>query len=365
MAQSSSSCSQRSSSVTTCTSCTKKKKKKGAASSDSIDTLTRGRSSKQDVYFLHKGPKRFSYLLSLSSSDSKPLPLSSPNEDSSPEPILSESRLSRPRSTPSIVVHTQSVRKERPWKNRQEALSDLPSSSDNSKASDGNPWLSWYGWTLLLIAQQLNAITTRSGHGLMRKWRQKFIRTGMRIHVCKNIEGLKWWSKDLLVDKLQVAGGQLRNPPVKFRLERRLHLAIEQLPTCSVTSRTHFDRRIACKIVQSDPLPWQRAVEKWYAPLAWQRAVDRRGQRWKGMWEQQSSIRIWAGTSLHPNLGAARLGQDLPGPARILMLDCLYPVSPNLAPAWTLTSEFDRINWPMTSAHVSCNGRVLKSSFGV
>ena len=42
------------------------------------------------------------------------------------------------------------------------------------------------------------------------------------------------------------------------------------------------------------------------------------------MWEQQSSIRIWAGTRLHPDLGAARLGQDLPGPARILMLDCLF-----------------------------------------
>ena len=40
------------------------------------------------------------------------------------------------------------------------------------------------------------------------------------------------------------------------------------------------------------------------------------------MWEQQCSIRIWAGTRLHPDLGAAR--QDLPGPARILMLDCLY-----------------------------------------
>ena len=42
------------------------------------------------------------------------------------------------------------------------------------------------------------------------------------------------------------------------------------------------------------------------------------------MWEQQSSIRIWAGTRLHPDIGAARLGQDLPGPARILMLDCLF-----------------------------------------
>ena len=42
------------------------------------------------------------------------------------------------------------------------------------------------------------------------------------------------------------------------------------------------------------------------------------------MWEQQSSIRISAGTRLHPDLGAARLGQDLPGPARILMLVCLF-----------------------------------------
>ena len=43
-----------------------------------------------------------------------------------------------------------------------------------------------------------------------------------------------------------------------------------------------------------------------------------------GMWEQKSSIRIWAGTRLHPDLGATRLGKDLPGPARILMLDCLF-----------------------------------------
>ena len=43
---------------------------------------------------------------------------------------------------------------------------------------------------------------------------------------------LPWWSKDLLVDKLQVAGSQLRNPPVKFRHERRLHLAIDQHPAC-------------------------------------------------------------------------------------------------------------------------------------
>ena len=41
------------------------------------------------------------------------------------------------------------------------------------------------------------------------------------------------------------------------------------------------------------------------------------------MWEQQSSNRIWAGTRLHLDLGPVRVGQDLPGPARILMLDCL------------------------------------------
>ena len=41
---------------------------------------------------------------------------------------------------------------------------------------------------------------------------------------------LPWWSKDVLV--VQVAGGQLRNPPVKFRHERWLHLAIDQHPAC-------------------------------------------------------------------------------------------------------------------------------------
>ena len=43
----------------------------------------------------------------------------------------------------------------------------------------------------------------------------------------------------------------------------------------------YFDRKIAGKIVQSGPLPWQRAVEKWYDPLSWQQAEDRRGQKVK------------------------------------------------------------------------------------
>ena len=163
--------------------------------------------------------RRFSYLLSLSSSNSKPLPLSSPNEDSSPEPILSESR--GPDQHLPLWFTRKAYAKKYLGKNRQEALSDLLSSSDNSKTSDGNPWLSWYGWTLLLIAQQLNAITTRSDHGLMRKWRQKFIRTGMRIHVCKNIEGLKkvtlterqtcFLNVNLLLSRLGVWAGQARD----------------------------------------------------------------------------------------------------------------------------------------------------------
>ena len=42
------------------------------------------------------------------------------------------------------------------------------------------------------------------------------------------------------------------------------------------------------------------------------------------MWEQQSKPSDLGWTGLHPDLGAARLGLDLPGPARILVLDCLF-----------------------------------------
>ena len=41
-----------------------------------------------------------------------------------------------------------------------------------------------------------------------------------------------WRSKYLLVENLQVAGGQLRNPPVQFRHEIRLHLAFDHHPVC-------------------------------------------------------------------------------------------------------------------------------------
>ena len=131
------------------------------------------------------------------------------------------------------------------------------------------------------------------------------------------------------------------------------------VPTCSVTPCIHFDRRIAFKIVQSGPLPWQRAVERLASNpgphhfdlldlgeeeveqievmRSWVRGYRKairpiimatggrlKRSKVKGHMEQQSSIRIWAGTRLHPDLGAARLSQDLPGQARILMLDCLF-----------------------------------------
>ena len=48
-----------------------------------------------------------------------------------------------------------------------------------------------------------------------------------------------------------------------------------------------------------------------------------------------------------------------------------HPVCPNLAPAWTVTSEFDCINWPLTSdvyfldMHTCLAMVVSESSFGV
>ena len=44
----------------------------------------------------------------------------------------------------------------------------------------------------------------------------------------------------------------------------------------------------------------------------------------RGMWEQQSKPSDLGCTGLHPDLGAARLSLDLPDPARILVLDCLF-----------------------------------------
>ena len=98
-----------------------------------------------------------------------------------------------------------------------------------------------------------------------------------------------------------------------------------RVPTCSMTSCIILIGESRATLQDCNCAVGPVAVaEKWYGPLSLQQAVDRRGQRWKDMWERQSSIRIWAGTRLHPDLGAARLGQDLPGRAVILMPDCLY-----------------------------------------
>ena len=58
------------------------------------------------------------------------------------------------------------------------------------------------------------------------------------------------------------------------------------------------------------------------------------------MWEQQYGICIWAGTGLHTDLSVAHPGQDLPGPARILMLNCLFTCTSNSMKALTPIVEY-------------------------
>ena len=74
-------------------------------------------------------------------------------------------------------------------------------------------------------------------HHFQIKERYDFFHCSKLIFCTKLPFPLPWWSKDLLVNKLQVAGGQLRNPPVKFRHERWLHLAIDQHPECPNKAR--------------------------------------------------------------------------------------------------------------------------------
>ena len=87
---------------------------------------------------------------------------------------------------------------------------------------------------------------------------------------------LPWWSKDVLV--VQVAGGQLRNPPVKFRHERWLHLAIDQHPACPNRGRLELWPRKWFLLGRN---PWRLACWSIYSPVD----VDRR--RW-------SSILDWS-----------------------------------------------------------------------
>ena len=73
---------------------------------------------------------------------------------------------------------------------------------------------------------------------------------------------LPWWSKDVLV--VQVASGQLRNPPVKFRHERWLHLAIDQHPACPNRGRLELWPR---KWFLFGRNPWRWACWSIYSPV--------------------------------------------------------------------------------------------------
>ena len=71
---------------------------------------------------------------------------------------------------------------------------------------------------------------------------------------------------------LQVAGSQLRNPPVKFRHERWLHLAIDQHPACPNRGRLELWPRKWFLLGQN---PWRKACWSIYSLVH----VDRR--RWR------------------------------------------------------------------------------------
>ena len=90
---------------------------------------------------------------------------------------------------------------------------------------------------------------------------------------------LPWWSKDLLVDK-PAGGGQLRNPPVKFRNERWLHLAIDQHPVCPNRARRELWPRKWFLLGRN---PWRYACRSIFSLVDLH--VDRR--RWR-------SILVWS-----------------------------------------------------------------------
>ena len=72
---------------------------------------------------------------------------------------------------------------------------------------------------------------------------------------------ISWWT-------LQVAGSQLRNPPVKFRLERWLHLAIDQHPACPKRGRLELWPGKWFLLGQN---PWRRARWLIYSLVQWRR----------------------------------------------------------------------------------------------
>ena len=85
--------------------------------------------------------------------------------------------------------------------------------------------------------------------------------------LCHGDQNISWWTS-----KLQVAGSQLRNPPVKFRQERWLHLAIDQHPACPNRGRLELWPRKWFLLGQN---PWRWACWSIYSLVH----VDRR--RWR------------------------------------------------------------------------------------
>ena len=77
----------------------------------------------------------------------------------------------------------------------------------------------------------------------------------------------------------------------------------------------------------------------------------------RGMWGQQSKQSDFGWTGLHPDLSAARLGLDLPGSARILVLDCISTRSTD-----TKIGK-NRALWVFKSNHIYCSlGRSPRGS---
>ena len=142
--------------------------------------------------------RRFSYLRPPSSSDSERLPLSSPNEDSSLELILSKSQ---PRSTPSIVVYTQSARI------HSDSLSRHPfvcavwpfRTACFMNGSKKKSWIGTFPWS-----HDHDSFTTAFGNPLLYVWEKKtskslslpelepFQKFTIPLEVCILKRGVQW-----------------------------------------------------------------------------------------------------------------------------------------------------------------------------
>ena len=134
------------------------------------------------------------------------------------------------------------------------------------------------------------------------------------------------------MDKLQVAGGQLRNPPVKFRHERWLHLAIDQHPVCPNRARRELWPRKWFLLGRN---PWRYACRSIFSLCTC----------------RSTQVKIYTG--LLPSACLSILLHSDGSKYSVRIAKTLY---------W-----FDRINWPLTSRHVyffgnACAGQVWHES---